>query len=77
MGQGKYRPEGTNHTNPGQCPGLGHGHRDRVLKGRFICARESSMDGQEEHHRTRGFQDEYREFLKKYEIEYDERYVWD
>jgi putative transposase len=35
------------------------------------------IDGQEEHHRTRGFQDEFREFLKKYEIEYDERYVWD
>ena len=35
------------------------------------------IDGQEEHHRTRSFQDEYREFLKKYEIEYDERYVWD
>lgn len=35
------------------------------------------IDGQEEHHRTRTFQDEYRTFLKKYGIEYDERYVWD
>ena len=32
---------------------------------------------QEEHHRKKNFQDEYRLFLKKYEIEYDERYVWD
>lgn len=32
---------------------------------------------QEEHHKKRTFQDEYRDFLKKYEIEYDERYVWD
>lgn len=32
---------------------------------------------QEEHHKKRAFQDEYRAFLKKYEIEYDERYVWD
>ena len=32
---------------------------------------------QEEHHRKRTFQDEFREFLKEYEIEYDERYVWD
>ena len=32
---------------------------------------------QEEHHRTRTFQDEYRDFLAKYGIEYDERYVWD
>ena len=35
------------------------------------------IDTQEEHHRTRTFQDEYRTFLKKYGIEYDERYVWD
>jgi len=35
------------------------------------------IDTQEEHHRKRTFQDEYRAFLKKYGIEYDERYVWD
>lgn len=35
------------------------------------------IDNQEEHHRTRTFQDEYRAFLKKYGIEYDGRYVWD
>jgi putative transposase len=29
------------------------------------------------HHATKTFQDEYRGFLKKYNIEYDERYVWD
>jgi putative transposase len=33
--------------------------------------------GQEEHHRKVSFQDEYREFLKRYEIEFDERFVWD
>ena len=32
---------------------------------------------QQEHHSKRNFQDEYRSFLKKYEVEYDERYVWD
>ena len=32
---------------------------------------------QSEHHKTVTFQDEYRAFLKKYNIEYDERYVWD
>ena len=32
---------------------------------------------QEEHHLTKTFQEEYREFLEKYEVEYDERYVWD
>ena len=35
------------------------------------------IDTQEEHHKTRTFQDEYRAFLTKYGIEYDERYVWD
>ncbi|KEO71701.1 IS200/IS605 family transposase [Anditalea andensis] len=32
---------------------------------------------QKEHHRKKSFQDEYRLFLKKYQVEYDERYVWD
>jgi len=32
---------------------------------------------QEAHHRRRTFKDEFRGCLKKYEVEYDERYVWD
>lgn len=32
---------------------------------------------QEAHHKKSTFQDEYRGFLEKYQIEYDERYVWD
>jgi putative transposase len=35
------------------------------------------IDNQKEHHNVRTFQDEYRLFLAKYEIPYDERYVWD
>jgi REP element-mobilizing transposase RayT len=35
------------------------------------------IDSQREHHKTRTFQDEYRTFLGKYGIPYDERYVWD
>jgi len=35
------------------------------------------IDRQEEHHRTRTFQDEYLAFLAKYAVEFDERYVWD
>ena len=35
------------------------------------------IDGQEEHHKKKSFQDEFREFMEKYEVEYDERYVWD
>jgi putative transposase len=33
--------------------------------------------GQKAHHRKVTFQDEVRAFLKKYGVEYDERYVWD
>jgi putative transposase len=32
---------------------------------------------QKEHHKKRTFKDEYRKFLRKYKVEYDERYVWD
>ena len=32
---------------------------------------------QREHHRKTTFQDELRAFLKRYGIEFDERYVWD
>jgi len=32
---------------------------------------------QEDHHRKISFQDEFRAFLQRYEIAYDERYVWD
>jgi putative transposase len=35
------------------------------------------IEGQDEHHRTVSFQDEYRQLLKRYEIQFDERYVWD
>ena len=32
---------------------------------------------QHNHHKQKTFQDEYRAFLNKYEVAYDERYVWD
>jgi putative transposase len=32
---------------------------------------------QKAHHYKKTFQDEYRGFLKKYKVDYDERYVWD
>ena len=32
---------------------------------------------QKEHHRKKTFQEEYRAFLKKYNVDFDERYVWD
>ena len=39
-----------------------------------LCA---YIDGQEEHHRTHSFQDEFRMFLKKYGVEHDEAHLWD
>ena len=35
------------------------------------------IDSQEEHHRKRTFEEEYRGFLQRYGIEFDERYLWD
>ena len=32
---------------------------------------------QERHHEHMSFQDEFRRLLRRYEIEFDERYVWD
>ena len=35
------------------------------------------IEAQQEHHRTRTFQEEYRELLRKHGVDFDERYVWD
>ena len=35
------------------------------------------ITNQHEHHKKKTFQEEYRAFLKKYKVQYDERYVWD
>ncbi|MEO5594591.1 MAG: IS200/IS605 family transposase [Chitinophagaceae bacterium] len=35
------------------------------------------ISNQKMHHQRLTFQEEYRLFLKKYKVEYDERYVWD
>ena len=51
--------------------------------GAFSVARSELKDltayisNQEKHHRVRAFQEEYRAFMKEYEVPYDERYVWD
>ena len=35
------------------------------------------IQNQEEHHRKITFQEEYRKFLERYNVTYDEKYVWD
>ena len=35
------------------------------------------INNQKKHHRRKTFKEEFIEFLKRHEIEYDERYIWD
>jgi hypothetical protein len=35
------------------------------------------IEEQKEHHRRMTFQEEFRKFLKRHGMEFDERYVWD
>ena len=35
------------------------------------------LEAQQEHHRTRMFQEKYREVLRKHGVQFDEHYVWD
>ena len=66
-------------------------NENRLVKGRFswqqgfgaftygksqIPKIATYIQNQEENHRRRTFQKEYLEFLKKFDVEYDERYVF-
>lgn len=42
-----------------------------------IPAVEKYIAGQKEHHRKTLFEEEMRGFYRKYDIDFDERYVWD
>jgi putative transposase len=42
-----------------------------------VNALKEYISNQKEHHRIKTFQEEFRDFLHRYEIPYDERYVWD
>lgn len=35
------------------------------------------IEEQQEHHRSRTFQEEYRDLLRKHDVDFDERFVWD
>lgn len=37
----------------------------------------SYIKGQESHHKQLRFKDEFRMFLQRYDVEYDERFLWD
>ncbi len=42
-----------------------------------VPALKKYIVNQKEHHKHRTFEDELRDILKKYQIGYDERYLWD
>ena len=42
-----------------------------------VSAVREYIHNQPKHHAKQSFQDELREWLRRYEIEWDERYVWD
>lgn len=54
-----------------------HGYGGFSVNPKQIDVVQQYILNQEGHHKKLSFQDEYRKFLKDYEIEYDERYVWD
>lgn len=35
------------------------------------------IKNQHQHHRKKAFKEEYKQFLEQYEVDYDERYVWE
>jgi putative transposase len=47
---------------------VGPAHRDEA---------EDYVRNQEEHHRSKTFQEEFRAFLERYDMAYDEQYLWD
>ena len=43
----------------------------------FIDKIKKYIQNQEEHHKNVSFKEEYRALLNEFDIDYDERYVWD
>ena len=41
-----------------------------------IAAVEKYIENQKEHHKTETFQNEYVKFLREYNVEFDEKYLW-
>jgi len=47
-----------------------------VSESNVVAVRDYIAD-QREHHRKKSFQEEYRTFLERHRVAFDERYVWD
>ena len=53
------------------------GYADFSVSPSNLEAVKRYIEDQEEHHRKLNFQDELRALLRKHNVEWDERYVWD
>ena len=42
-----------------------------------VAAVRKHITDQQQHHRKKSFQEEYRAFLKRHRVSFDEKYVWD
>ncbi len=54
-----------------------HGYGCFSISPKNLDALVKYIDHQEQQHQRRTFQDEFRAFLEKYGVEYDEAFVWD
>jgi REP element-mobilizing transposase RayT len=67
-----------NQTHPGIIPfHWQSGYGAFSVSQSNVEAVRAYIQNQAAHHAKRSFQDELREWLRRYEIEWDERYVWD
>jgi len=65
-----------------QWPNLGHfywqsGYGVFSVSSSQVGRVHKYIENQEQHHRGLGFKDEFRVFLERYQVSYDERYVFD
>ncbi len=63
-------------------PGMGHfawqeGYGAFSVSVSHINDTKAYIENQEQHHRGKSFQEEYLAFLKRHEIAYEEKYIWD
>ena len=54
-----------------------HGYGSFSVNPKEVEIVKEYIQNQASHHQKVTFQDEYRSFLKKYNVDYDERFVWD
>jgi hypothetical protein len=62
---------------PGQRFGWQDGYSAFTVSPSGVPAVVQYIANQREHHRTRTFEDELVEFLKRHGVQYDPKYLWD